>query len=270
MSLSNKALPRLEYIESKLFWEGRVHRKDLVRDLGISEPQATLDLKAYREAYPNNIQYTGGRYYIPTINFMPKLITPNPHEYLQSTQSIEPALPVCRVSIFNERLDVDVVRDVVRAMRDKAKLHIEYQGDFCSFGQVVVPLLFVFDGMRWNVRAFCCETGHSGFEMLSLSRISETENTGTFEDEIPKDKRWENIIEVVLAPNTRLFSARAATICEEFGIVEKKTVFVRESVLPFFLLANRLYPLDNKGSLIVENADEIQTQLDQANIDIFR
>ena len=49
--------PRLEFIEWRLFWEGRLNRSDLEDQFGISTPQASVDLRHYRELADTNIEY---------------------------------------------------------------------------------------------------------------------------------------------------------------------------------------------------------------------
>ena len=48
---------RLEFVEFRLFWDGRVNRGDLVRHFGISVPQASTDLARYQQLAPGNLLY---------------------------------------------------------------------------------------------------------------------------------------------------------------------------------------------------------------------
>ena len=52
---------RLEFIEFRLFWDGAVNRSDLMDRFGISEPQASKDLAAYRDLAANNIEYDSSK-----------------------------------------------------------------------------------------------------------------------------------------------------------------------------------------------------------------
>ena len=49
--------PRFEFIEWRLFWEGHLNRSDLEKRFGISTPQASVDLRNYRDAAGENIEY---------------------------------------------------------------------------------------------------------------------------------------------------------------------------------------------------------------------
>ncbi|MEO5366942.1 MAG: WYL domain-containing protein, partial [Magnetococcus sp. WYHC-3] len=48
---------RMEFIEFRLFWEGRINRRDLIEQFGVSVPQATVDFKQYQERAPDNLLY---------------------------------------------------------------------------------------------------------------------------------------------------------------------------------------------------------------------
>ena len=61
---------RLEFIEFRLFWEGVVNRSDLVGRFGVSVPQASNDLTAYRQLAPENVIYDlSGKRYVPATTF---------------------------------------------------------------------------------------------------------------------------------------------------------------------------------------------------------
>ena len=48
---------RLEFIEFRLFWEGRLNRSDITDFFGVSVPQASKDLSLYQELAPGNMDY---------------------------------------------------------------------------------------------------------------------------------------------------------------------------------------------------------------------
>ena len=53
---------RFEFLEWKMFWEDRVIRSDLESTFGISTPQASVDLRRYREVAPENMAKTARGY----------------------------------------------------------------------------------------------------------------------------------------------------------------------------------------------------------------
>lgn len=61
---------RLEFVEFRLFWEGRINRSDVMELFGVSAPQASADLKRYQELAPGNMQYsTQRKCYLSTESF---------------------------------------------------------------------------------------------------------------------------------------------------------------------------------------------------------
>ena len=48
---------RFEFMEWRAYWTGRVNRRDLEGQFGISTPQASADFREYMEAAPGNIEY---------------------------------------------------------------------------------------------------------------------------------------------------------------------------------------------------------------------
>ena len=67
---------RLEFIEFRLQWEGRVNRSDLINFFAISVPQASLDFAKYRELAPDNAVYDATeKTYIAGSSFAPVLVS---------------------------------------------------------------------------------------------------------------------------------------------------------------------------------------------------
>ena len=63
---------RLEFIEFRLLWEGRINRSELVDHFGISVPQASIDLSRYAELAPANLIYDKtAKAYVTGVQFVP-------------------------------------------------------------------------------------------------------------------------------------------------------------------------------------------------------
>ncbi len=74
---------RLEFIDFRLYWEGRMNRSDLTTFFGISVPQASLDIARYLELAPHNLEYNKKlKAYFATPEFKPFLTPPHAHSYL--------------------------------------------------------------------------------------------------------------------------------------------------------------------------------------------
>src|SRR5216684_2534181 len=80
---------RLEFIEFRLYWEGRVNRADLTGEFGISVPQASLDLARYQQLAPGNMVYDKrAKTYLAAPGFRPRFVTPDADAFLNSLRSI--------------------------------------------------------------------------------------------------------------------------------------------------------------------------------------
>src|SRR6188508_238448 len=163
---------RLEFIEFRLFWDGGVNRSDLMDRFGVSEPQASKDLTAYRELAPSNLEYDSSRKrYVSANPFRPLFLKPNPDRYLAQLKaisdgilslgdtSIETIPPNGVLPIPTRRITASVLRGVLRAIREGLAIHVEYQSMSAEnpdpLWRWITPHAFGFDGLRWHVRAFC-------------------------------------------------------------------------------------------------------------------
>ncbi|MFT5545607.1 MAG: hypothetical protein ACI8YD_001287, partial [Rheinheimera aquimaris] len=74
---------RLEFIDFRLQWEGRVNRSDLTDFFRISIPQASLDFSVYQELAPGNMIYDRTqKTYVATESFKAIMVNPSPYQYL--------------------------------------------------------------------------------------------------------------------------------------------------------------------------------------------
>ena len=80
---------RLEFIEFRLFWEGRVNRSDLMEQFGLSVNQASADLNRYIGFAPENMVYDkGARTYVRGPDYAAKFLKPDASLYLAQLRSL--------------------------------------------------------------------------------------------------------------------------------------------------------------------------------------
>ena len=80
---------RFEFIEWRAYWVGRINRGDLEERFGVSTPQASLDLRGYQDAAPNNIEYNATeKAYLPLSTFQPKFLRLSADRYLIQLNAI--------------------------------------------------------------------------------------------------------------------------------------------------------------------------------------
>lgn len=286
MNSSKKSIPRLEFIESLLYWEGKVHRRDLIKNLGVSAPQASLDLKEYRNEAPQNVTYDPStRNYMPTKEFSPRFYKPNAYAYLgnllQYKQNLidhfNPAFGAVpnntSITVLTDSIESNVVRQVTQAIKNGKKIEIGYQGMDKGMEVTrrwITPTLLFYDGMRWQSRAFCYF--REAYRTFTLSRIVKIYKIADGDNSLPPDEKWEMTIDVILIPGSKRTPEQQQTIQKIYNFDNngKRIIPVKTELLPYFLIANRLYPFSQNDNIVIENQTEIEEIIKDKPIYLFR
>jgi hypothetical protein len=224
---------RLQFIEFRLYWEGRINRSDLISHFGISVPQASLDLKRYVEIAPDNLNYDKQRKaYFVTDSFVPKLTNPNSQDYLaqletlkaernspfshQSFISIAPDFDV--VPIPNRVVNPEILNGVTKAIRERKAVMIRYQSMSREnpIDRWISPHALALDGFRWHIRAFCDE--HNEFRDFVFGRIIAINDTKESDINPAEDIGWNTMVELTFAANEKLTDAKKRTIELDYGM----------------------------------------------------
>src|SRR3989442_962413 len=121
---------RLEFIDYRLRWDGRLNRSDLTDFFGISVPQASLDIARYLELAPRNLDYDRShKVYVAAEAFRPLFPASDPSRYLNELLARAAGLeagessflawapPVATVPSPRRTLRVDVLAALLRAIR---------------------------------------------------------------------------------------------------------------------------------------------------------
>src|SRR6266498_672883 len=171
---------RLEFIDFRLFWEGRLNRSDLIAFFGISRPQASLDLARYIERAPRNIRYDRQRKtYLAADAFSPAIVSAEPTAYLDlllapkgpQANFLGWSPPMGLVEPPHRQVKAPILRAVLLALRDRRKLRIKYQSLSrpAPTTRELSPHAIGYDGFRWHARAFCHE--HEDFRDFVFARM---------------------------------------------------------------------------------------------------
>jgi predicted DNA-binding transcriptional regulator YafY len=247
---------RLEFLEFLLFWEGGLNRADLVERFGVSVPQASNDISAYRELAPANIEYdASAKRYIATSEFQPRFLKPNPDRYLAQLKAISDGIldvldtwiatvpPTGIVPIPGRKTDPEVLQAIAAAVRERQAIRIKYQSMSVEhpdpLWRWITPHAFAFDGLRWHVRAYCERT--QVFLDFLIGRCLAASERKPAQIQATADELWESIFEVVLRPNPDLSENQQKIIARDYGMREGKvTVPVRYALLYYFNKRMRL------------------------------
>ncbi|MCO5340553.1 helix-turn-helix transcriptional regulator [Delftia tsuruhatensis] len=227
---------RLQFIDFRLRWEGRLNRTDLIEYFGISMPQASLDIARYLELAPSNLEYDRrSRTYVAGASFKPLFPRSSARRYLAELHAKTTGLLEQGASFIGHAPAVDtapspwravsdeVVHAVIRAIQDKAAVEVLYQSmtSVDASSRTISPHALGFDGFRWHVRAYCHKRGR--FSDFVLARILGLKVAGPSSVDPGTDALWHTILTLVLVPHPDLSAAKKRVIeldyCMEDGQV---------------------------------------------------
>jgi predicted DNA-binding transcriptional regulator YafY len=222
---------RLEFIEFRLFWEGGVNRSDIIEKFGVSVPQASKDLTLYQERAPLNVIYDKSRKrYVPSPDFSPRFLNPEPAEYLNQLRSVAdgvldrssswigqfPAYDAAAAPVRG--VSAGTLRSVIGAIRESEAIEVRYQ----SLSRPeprwrwLSPHAIGFDGFRWHARAFCGTDQR--FKDFLLSRFLETRGRRPSEVSAEADTDWREEIVLEIGPHPELSESQQKVIALDYGM----------------------------------------------------
>lgn len=208
---------RLEFIEFRLLWDGRVNRSGLRREFQISEQQASLDIGRYLDAAPLNMKYDGNqKAYLRSTDFKPLFIAELTDRYMLQLHAISSGklaqhetwfdnLPVSKVAALPHKpKNWSIVMCVVDAIRSKLEISIEYHSltGTSASTKNVAPHALGYGAGRWHMRAWTRE--HDDFRDYTIDRILNVSGNRPAEVDPKCDLAWHEDFEMILAPNPEL------------------------------------------------------------------
>ena len=252
-----EATRRMEFIEFRLYWEGKVNRSDLTDFFSISIPQASNDLSKYQELAPKNIDYDkSGKFYFATNEFEPIFYVPSSEHYFSLLKQVASGIsnkkdvfiknyPVFDLIPFLERpIQTDRLKIILDAIKNSIELKILYQSMSRpnQLSRWIAPRSLAYDGFRWNIRAYCFT--RKNFMDFNIGRIWEIEEKR--QSSLSKeDVDWNTDIVLKVGPNPGLTDDQKKTIEMEYGMEKGvKEITVKKYFLRYFL---KRYGLDQKG-----------------------
>lgn len=267
---------RLEFIELKIYWEGRLNRKDLIDHFSISVPQASSDLSKYQQFAPNNLEYDkSGKFYFPSRSFHPKITKPTPEHFLNQLSEISSgrlkpsAVPISyltqcyTVPSPSRAIDAKIFKRIINAISSKLAIQILYQ----SFSRPepvwrwIAPTTFGNDGFRWHVRGYCHESNL--FKDFVLGRILDIADQRPSDITIEDDVQWNSEIEFVITPHPKLNDSKKRMIELDYGMADGELRISVNGAFVFYLkkrlgfLPGHEEKDPNKQHIILKNAGQI-------------
>lgn len=222
---------RLEFVDFRLFWEGRVNRGDLIDFFGISVPQASADLSRYQEAAPGNIVYDkSAKTYAATPDFKPVFTKPSAEGYLAQLRLMSSGVlpedqvtvlqppPFSIVPTLRRRLEPETLRRVLEAIRNRVSLEVRYQSVSRpeAIWRWVSPHALGFDGFRWHVRAWCHTRNE--FRDFVIARILKVRGSKPSDSDPQTDRGWHREVTLKIAPHPELSDGPRQAIELDYGM----------------------------------------------------
>jgi hypothetical protein len=278
---------RLEFIDFRLLWEGRLNRADLTSHFGISVPQASMDLARYQELAPSNLLYDRQqKTYIPAVSFRPLMESVNAFTFLNQIRQVEegmlpkeatflgwyPSTGVVRLPA--RKIDVQVLRLLLDAIRRTIRIGIQYQSMSRTEPKerVISPHAIVFDGIRWHVRGYCHERNE--FRDFVFARITDVslDSSGLLGVNGDEDQAWNSFVEVKLAAAPHLSEGQRRAVEVDYGMDHGLlTLRVREALLLYFYQQLPLFEPVGRArynQIILQNRESLLPHFEKLGIDL--
>lgn len=267
---------RIEFIETRLYWEDTISRKDLIDYFDISIPQATKDIKTYMEMAPDNIKYdTSAKQYRTTADFEPVIISPSSESYLRRllSSNSEGDFFFCgltpsfyTVPCIQRQLSPSVLKYFLKNIKIGNAVFIEYQS-MSGAGpkwRWITPHAIGFDGFRWHTRAFCHE--HQTYNDFNLGRILDTGEVKPHIMDHTIDFEWFTDITFTIEPHNGLTEGQRRGVEFDYGMTDGKLDFEVKAAFVFYMF-KRLGLEDGhekndpiKQQIVLINKEQIESQ----------
>lgn len=276
---------RLEFIDFRLYWEGRINRGDLVDHFGVSVPQASSDLTRYQQAARGNALYDKTlKAYVAGPRFKPAFFEPSADQYLAQLRLIQAGLlpedeawairppSYAILPVLRRRLEADTLRRMLVAIRAGESIRVRYQSMTrpAPSWRRIAPHALGFDGARWHARAWCYR--REAFRDFVLSRIMEVGESEPSAVEPGDDLGWRREVTLRLAPHPALKGGRRRAVELDYGMVDGVFEVTTRACLAYYCL--RQFGLDSEPSevrperqqIVLTNRDEVWSVMNETGV----
>jgi hypothetical protein len=239
---------RLEFIEFRLLWEGKINRGEPVNVFGTSIQQASLDISRYSKLAPGNLEYDKrDKVYRASARFAPVITQADSREFLDRLCELSPREGGSPLSFVGWRPSFAVVQyptrtirpeilmRVIWAIRDREAIELTYQSMRrpVESRRWISPHAIAFDGTRWHVRAWCHENSY--FKDFVFARILRIFVTRPSDVDAAKDRRWHSHATVVLRARWDLTPGQQRAVETEYGMQDGRLkIRMREALVFYF------------------------------------
>ncbi len=276
---------RLEFIEWKLMWERYLNRSDIEQKFQISTPQASSDIKFYRDEAGGNFEYDStAKAYVPSRSFNPQYLNVSADRLLLQLRAYLLGALTEEDLWFRKVPAVGMVPDIVRdidprllglilsAIRDVREVEVEYQSLTKRKWRYIAPHALAFDGHRWHVRAWSPD--RKSFRDFVLSRMNDIREAGPASFDAQNDCAWHRKITLQLKPHPGLNDEQSKAIQCDYGMKDGVcAVEVRLSMAFYFIRRMNLDLEDippERAHIRLANMQEVKDAVAMAENDTLR
>jgi len=276
---------RFEFIEWKLFWEGALNRSDLEEAFEISTPQASVDLRNYRELAAGNIEYDATeKAFKPTQEMIPSFLRVSADRLLlQFRALLSGALPRREIWFkelpptdmapdISRHVEPDCLRSIFEAIRTKRCVEVRYQSLTNSRIRQIAPHALAFDGYRWHVRAWACD--RNDFRDFVLTRIDKIKPGPAADFDAADDVEWNTVTTLDLRPHPDLTEEQTLAIERDYAMTKgRRTIDVRLSMAYYFIMRMNLDLKDlpaTRVQICLHNLEAVQAEIQEAKTESKR
>ncbi|WP_313027726.1 WYL domain-containing protein [Pseudomonas lopnurensis] len=266
---------RLEFIDFRLLWEGRLNRSDLTSFFRISVPQASLDFAAYQELAPDNMTYDRTlKAYVASPSFKPVLANLDPGQYLNellqreigamaaSDSFIGWAPPVASLPSPIRQVDPQILIKLIRALQSGDAVTVDYRS-MTNFDEpairTILPTSLAHDGFRWHVRAFCFKSDkHKDFVLGRINALAEITPPPS---PVPADHEWDTFVDVVIGPNPTYPPQKRKAIEHDYQMVNGESK-LRARKAQMYYLNRRLHLNEHPGEAVDDHQQIVMLRIE--------
>jgi hypothetical protein len=267
---------RLEFIEFRLLWDGKINRGEVAEYFNVSIQHASLDFARYMVLAKDNMEYDRReKVYRATKQFTPLFIAPDTQTYLNelsglATGTMSPsfsfmgARPPCDVvTLPVRRVRTDVLLPILWAMRDGTEIDITYQSMRSPepTRQWIAPHSLAFDGTRWHARAWCHRS--SRFRDFVLTRFQEIHGRRAGSINPHDDVEWQTFFVVEIEPNPNLTTSQRKSVINDFGMVDGRlSKTIRRALVSYFIRHLRIDETQEAQPIVWANRNQFEDAKD--------
>lgn len=270
---------RLEFLETRLLWQDRISRGDLVDFFDISTPQATKDLKMYQEKAPANLYYDKSvKQYVAAEGIEPVFVPFKSESYFsqlliallnkeEGVFSCGKMPPAYQLPNPERMVEESILKAILRCIHSGSSIRIEYQSMNSPepTKRWISPHALGFDWHRWHVRSLCHT--HREYRDFNLGRILSVGDMQDAAIDHSNDFLWYNTVTFRISTHPDLTPSQKRYVEHDYNMVNGSAEIEVKAAFHFYfkerfnLTKGHEERPAKEQQIVLTNEDEINTQI---------